>query len=416
MSRSLQLICVAALLAGAAWTVAALLDLRLSSGDIYPPYSSLRSDPLGTKGLLDSLNELPGLTVDRQFRHPRHLPEGRRQGLWVIGLPDSELNGPPDEVNALERFVKSGGRLVLALSASHFDRGGSKANGVRTNETARPPQGRPSEKEASDLIDLRARWSFGTDRLKEGAAAVMAEGRPAVCDPDRLRSPPLMWHSAGFFVVGSNEWHSVARVGTNAVIIERSMGAGTIVMASDSYVLSNEALRRNRSTELLSWLVSDSRLVHFNETHLGIHENPGVMTLVRRFRLEPFLWAVLGLVGLFVWQGAASFVAPLPSQDSGRLRVQGRDSLAGLVCLLRRNVAQENLLTHCIREWTRSGCGDRVVSKERLHAIEQIVARQSAADSKGVHVASAYREIAEVLSPASVVPTASAPSNPNSHT
>lgn len=416
MSRSIQLVCIAALLAGASWVIAALLDLRLSSGDIYPPYSSLRADPLGTKGLLDSLNELPGLTVDRQFRHPRHLPEGRRQGLWVIGLPAYELNGPPDEVNALERFVKSGGRLVIALSPGHFNSASDSVNAAGTNETVRARRAKLQDKDTSDLIELRSRWGFETGHLKEDAAKVMAEGRSAVCDPDRLRSPPLTWHSAGFFVHGSNEWRSVAHVGANAVIIERSLGAGTIVLASDSYALSNEALRRSRSTEFLSWLVSDARRIHFNETHLGIHENPGVMTLARRFRLEPFLWALLALVGLFVWQGAASFVAPLPSQESRRIRVQGRDSLAGLVCLLRRNVAPANLLRHCVREWTRSGCGDRAVSRERIQTVEHIVARHAQTDPKGLHVASVYREITEVLSPASAVPTASVSSNPNPHT
>lgn len=412
MSRSLQLVCVVVLLAGASWIIAMLLDLRLSSGDIYPPYSSFRADPLGTKGLMDSLNEVPGLTVDRQFRHPRHLSEGSQRALWVIGLPDSELNGPADEIQALERFVKTGGRLVIALSSSHFVSHSTKPGASATNDVVRRPRAKIPEADSVELIELRPRWGFETGQSKERSVKNIAEGWPALCDPDRLSAPELMWHSPGFFLPTTNAWRAVARVGTNVVVMERSMGAGTVVLSSDSYVVSNEALRRNRATEFLAWLVSDARRIHFNETHLGIHENPGVMTLARRFRLEPFMWALLGLVGLFVWQGAASFVPALPSKGQQEMRVRGRDSFAGLVCLLRRHVGRANLLQHCVREWMRSGCGDRVVSGERLHRVEQIVARETAGGARAGDVARVYREISEALSPSSGPPAA----NPNSNT
>ena len=40
-----------------------LFQLRFEQGDIYPAYSSLRADPLGTKVFYESLETLPGLSV-----------------------------------------------------------------------------------------------------------------------------------------------------------------------------------------------------------------------------------------------------------------------------------------------------------------------------------------------------------------
>jgi hypothetical protein len=68
------------------------------------------------------------------------------------------------------------------------------------------------------------------------------------------------------------------------VVVERQVGRGTIVMASDSYFLSNEALQRDRHADLLAWLVGSGTQVVFDEAHLGIVEKPGVATLMRKYR------------------------------------------------------------------------------------------------------------------------------------
>ena len=39
--------------------VITLLIMRFQVGDVYPPYSSYRSDPLGTKAFYEALNLLP---------------------------------------------------------------------------------------------------------------------------------------------------------------------------------------------------------------------------------------------------------------------------------------------------------------------------------------------------------------------
>ena len=45
-----------------------LFVLRFQTGDVYPAYSSLRSDPLGTRVLYESLENLGDITLQRNYR------------------------------------------------------------------------------------------------------------------------------------------------------------------------------------------------------------------------------------------------------------------------------------------------------------------------------------------------------------
>ena len=62
----LSLILLGLVAAGFALGVIHLFNLRLETGDNYPPYSSLRADPLGSKAICESLNNL--LPAGRHYR------------------------------------------------------------------------------------------------------------------------------------------------------------------------------------------------------------------------------------------------------------------------------------------------------------------------------------------------------------
>jgi len=66
-------------LAGFALGVIRLFQMRFDAGDIYPPYSSLRADPLGVKVFYESLQNLPGLSVSRFFQRNSKLQGGPRR-------------------------------------------------------------------------------------------------------------------------------------------------------------------------------------------------------------------------------------------------------------------------------------------------------------------------------------------------
>ena len=89
-----------------------MFDLRFSTGEVYPYYSTLRSDPLGTKALYYSLQELPGLRVERNVRPLRYLGE---EPSAVLNHRDDDPN-PTGDSDAAAVFYLNASPYALALS------------------------------------------------------------------------------------------------------------------------------------------------------------------------------------------------------------------------------------------------------------------------------------------------------------
>jgi hypothetical protein len=134
------------------------------------------------------------------------------------------------------------------------------------------------------------------------------------------------------------------------------MGRGTVVLSSDTYFLSNEAMRRHRRPGLLVRLAGDCRTIMFDETHLGVAENRTVVSLARKYRLHGLLGGILLLSILCAWKKATPFLPPRQdgpgSAHDGP--AAGKDSRAAFVNLLRRSISPGTILEVCFEEWTRS--------------------------------------------------------------
>src|ERR1051325_8271290 len=74
-----------ALLAVFVWGLGQVAVAPLQTGEVYPPYSSLRSDPLGAGGLFESLAAMPHLSVDRLY-NPRAMTQGSHAAILVLGV------------------------------------------------------------------------------------------------------------------------------------------------------------------------------------------------------------------------------------------------------------------------------------------------------------------------------------------
>ena len=128
-------------------------------------------------------------------------------------------------------------------------------------------------------------------------------------------------------------------------------GAGTIVLAADTFALSNEGLREARDPELIAALAGPATHIIFDENHFGVIETGSVTKLMRKYRLEGAV-AMLALVAaLFLWRSASSLLPPRETRADDA--VGGRDSLEGMTALLHRGVAEKELLDTCFAEWSR---------------------------------------------------------------
>jgi hypothetical protein len=225
----------------------------------------------------------------------------------------------------------------------------------------------------------------------------LPEFAEAVHAPPGL-SPLLSWHSGAYFAIGDTNWQVLYQRRKQPVIIQRSVGPGSLVLSTDSYFVSNEALRRERHAELLAWLVGGRRDIIFDETHLGVEERPGVAGLMRQYHLQGVLLALAVIAALFIWKNSLPLVPPLPGQpDEDRSSlVQGKEASAGFASLLRRGIAPADILSICVAEW-KSACARQPRAAARLPAIEKIVEQEQARPAATRRPVETWQAIRQIL-------------------
>jgi hypothetical protein len=410
--KKLPVLLALAAIGGFVFGLIHLFKLRFDAGDNYPPYSSLRSDPLGSKALYESVD---ALLPARRHRQPlSKLGEGRETTLLWLGDQAKNLRFLPGEFKHLETFVRTGGRLVIGLlpvlerpRSNRMQTLAGRRKGVPpapTNSPAVPPL---NEMDDPEKIPISDRWNLSfdfADFSKEEdhkiipAAAVLRDA------PDNSSLPrSISVHSALYFNKLDPEWRVLyARLtGTNAqpVVVERVFGRGSIVLNADAYYFSNEALRAEREPELLAWFLGPARAVIFEETHLGVQEDPGVVTLARKYRLGGMFLALAVLGGLFIWRNSVSFMPPYEEQVSrerGAL-VEGKDSASGFVNLLRRNIAPADLMKVCLEQWNAHSALGRRPSAGKLEAMQKIIDAENLLEPRQRDPVGTYQKFCSIL-------------------
>ena len=401
--------------------MARLFELRFESGDVYPPYSSLRSDPLGSKAFYEGLASIESLSVSRNFRSLSKLGPGRDTTFFLLGVLPHDLESVhQDSFKALTHFTASGGRLAISLfpvkkrsapkkdceqeekDAEIEDGEAEKGEtGDHVSDSGNNGQSEPDRKESQDkfssLIDYwGVNFNFQT-KPWESKQAALAAGPYADGLPKAISS-----HTALSFAFDDlrDGWRAVYSRDGFPVLIERGFGSGSIVLVADSYLFSNEALLKERHPGLLAWLIKGNRSVVFDESHFGIQESTGIARLARKYRLEWFFFGLVITAGLFVWKNSAVFV-PSRGDDAeaaGRDVVSERDYTVGLVSLLRRNISSRDILGVCFREWEKSSATNRKLSDEMIKKVKAVMDTESRQVSHQDNPVVAYRKICEILS------------------
>ena len=394
-----------------------LFKVRLGGGDVYPLYSSLRADALGTRALYEALAQIDGLQVERDYRPLAKL--GTQPRLIVLpGLAWERWQSvPANQLDALNAAAHNGARVLLAFRADvihgnsdDFDQladkkkqAKKKAEEAKEKEAAekaaqeKAKEGKaekakllPGEKEwePKELtkewkVDFKQRWLMakqeGTQRASDAPADLPAQ---------------VAWQSDLYFSVAADSgWRVLYRRAGEAVLVEKPVGHGSIMLMADGYCLSNEAMQRDRATALLSYLVGDQRRVTFVESVLGVLEDNGVGFLARRYGLGGALALCVLLGALYAWRRLVAFLPVTESDASMGELALAYEPAAGFTGLLRRSLGAAEVLPACVAEWhkTRRSGGDRVAAA-RLDAAWQ------ACDPKQSLV-TAYNTLARSLKP-----------------
>jgi hypothetical protein len=331
-------------------TVLYLFHAQFASGDVYPEYSSLRTDAQGTKLLLDSLARIPGLSVERSFLPLVFLQEDRATVL-LLGLnPESFARDPDPYLQSIQKLAARGNRIVAALEM---------------DSDAETPR--------ADALENMWHVRFGRDsRRKRSSLLYFAE---------------------------AVDWKVLESIGPRLFAIERPFGKGSVVLLAASGDFSNQSTVAADRLKQVSAAIGPNTRIVFDEQHLGISESGSVVGLARRFHLTGLAFGLALCAALFIWKNASAFPPPVARPPAGWQsgwqserqagRMPGRTSLSGLLTLLRRHIPANQMAAVCWREWLIAN--RRQVTPERASRAAAIIG------SSAGRPLDAMREIQAVL-------------------
>ena len=373
-----------------AYGVTELLIFRFQKGDVYPAYSSYRSDPKGTKAFYEGLGLLPGVEAVRNVEPLQNVSGLSEATLFLFGIQGPDFsNMHHGSVKAIEDAALGGGRIVLSLVPPEAQPAppSKREEGKATpEEDVKKEEDEEEELYGKEYDDLSKRWSMKVEFSPN------EEKKASLSAPERDLPPSLAWYSTLVFDLGDDAWRTLYTRADRPVLIERSFGKGSILLASDSFFLSNEAMKSKRYSQLLSWLCGGHRRIIFDETHLGVSKSPGVVTLLRKYGLAPFFISLMVLALLAIWKQSARFVSGY--EDDAEPAVDaGKDASTGFTNLLRRNIPPGDILSACLEEWKRSFTHGGQNLSGLLPHIQRMIARDRAQPKKSRNPVEAYRKI-----------------------
>ena len=267
-------IAIVILVCALAWGLEQVVVSPLETGAAYPEYSSLRSDPMGTMALYESLAKV--LQVERLYKSRMKSDPGPGTTIFALGVePVAWAKLETDTLKEYEELTSKGARLVIAF--------------LPVSQPWKDKDARPVE----------ARWHIHFDykNLHAGHGEVPRE--------------------SALTLRGGPEWKKLEDA------LERPLGAGSVVLLADSYPLSNEGLREKRDASLIVKLAGPARQVVFDENHFGVVETGSITKLMRKYNLEGALGVLALVAALFLWRSASSL---LPSRaPRAEQAVTGRD-------------------------------------------------------------------------------------------
>lgn len=350
--------------------------LRFRGGEQYPLYSTFRSDPLGARALYEILREQPGLTVERRMLSTGRKPLPETAALFFLGLQENSFF-VTGRHPVLEKFVAGGGRLVLALKsyegldpaveaekrrAEALERvkekeekkkgGTAKSDSDHGSAKKKDPVAPPPE--PARMLDVAVKYFEVESPEKHLEVESSAFHRP---NPQARAGSghEIAWRSAAYFVppASNSAWRVRYACRGKPVLMERAWGRGGVVVVADTYFLSNEGLLRDLQPEALAALVGPAAQVLFDETHLGVYAQEGVMSLALKYRLHGVLAALLALALLFIWRQSAQLLPPGAGgeEDEAAVGIESRDARRAL---LRRHIPPRELPRVCFEEWNRT--------------------------------------------------------------
>ncbi len=385
---------IIALLAGMLAAALHLFRMGMVKGDLHPPHSTHRSAPDGLKLLYESLARMDTVSISRHYRPLRWLTGAPDRTLVIAGIEsDDAFRLDRESAQALDRFMESGGRIVLALNYTTewlAEKDDHERNFVGPPEPENPEDD-PARAERRP-VDLLEHWGFrvvinprywAEDEMPaEDENGVESEAGEMPIEAVYQGNDPAApsgfacWYDMTGLEFTDEAWSIDYRYLDEPVVATRRFGDGRLRIVANMHILRNQGLIYDADPEWIAWVLGHAHEIIFDESHLGVVEQRGIMWLALRHDLE---WVVaafcLGAL-LYIWRNAT----PLPPRRStdrvDATPAHAEAAIEGLHGLIIRFIPPAALLGICWDVWRRKNPQYEALDEARRTAVEALIERE----------------------------------------
>ncbi len=333
-----------------------LVSLRFMKGDKYPKYSSFRADPMGIKGLYDSLSELESIDVKRNLTSLKesNLPYANSV-LFVTGIMSDADNWKNDK--DYYHYILKGGRLVIFFSQKargFYVEDDTLKKSEMTTESKEMENGGGKEKEVVHKVKEQkyCKFGFALKRFNNLAYSKKSAELADIKLLERINDKTLTFYTNNHLLTSPKEdWNILYKYRDKPMIIEKKIGKGSLIVSSMSYCISNEGLQKYMPVEFITHILKKRKLIVFDEFIHGIKEQKNIAWLARKYNLIFLLINIMIVILLFIWKNFNSIknIETTYSYDSSSI-YQIHNNNNGIINLLKNFISQKVLIKECITE------------------------------------------------------------------
>ena len=296
--------------------IAYLLQQHAQHADSFPSYSSFRTLPEGSSVLYEALQRMPAMTTGRNTQPLGTLRESDAAILFLDIVPLS-VSGNSEFFSDMEELAAKGNRVIIGLS---------------------PHRNRFIQADKDQVENSFQPWSIRLDFVRQ----------------TDLRDDEDETLIAGWpmYFSKSPGWTTTRAETGKAVVIERVVGKGSVVLMANCFLLSNAAMVEDRQTTFLTTLIGPVHRTVFDETHFGMEETGSIAGLARHYRLQGMVLGMALIASIFIWKSAAGFPPPRATAAE-RGSVMGEDSAGAFMNLLRRSIRPDEVIVTCVEQWRK---------------------------------------------------------------
>ncbi len=336
-----------------------LLMAHLNQSKTSDDASSFRQDPYGTSLLFDSYDRA-GYQVKRsQDEKSLADQDATRTTAFFIGgydygdveTRDGKLVKGGKFHGLLEDFLARGGRVVLI----QHETGVSVAS--IPEPSGKPKSGVPKwQREKGWRVENGYNW-LGKHQPTAWAGPsfpVMPAGSETIyltADSPWLKTD-AQWTVLYVGPVNATDGSQLKPKPddgspAHVYIAMRRVGNGELIAASQESFLLNEAIKTHPNPVLLDFLAGGRPVIWVDETLHGLHQDEGVLWLVRRYRLQAALLLFWATLLALLWSMSGDLVRR-PARD-GSAEIVRHGEAAGVAAqrLLQRSIAPEQVVAEC---------------------------------------------------------------------